>query len=73
MDDIDTSLLLKEKGWRIIYCGQGVILHKHSATRKDNPEQQERVAENKKRFGERWGEILSRPLPPVKVWTIGGD
>ncbi len=74
MDDIDMSLLLKEKGWKIVYCGYSCIVHKNAATRGTLPDYPQRIAKNRALFESRWGSYLSREtLPPCKVWTLGGN
>jgi GT2 family glycosyltransferase len=35
-DDIDNNMCVKAKGWKIIYCGVGVGIHKPRATRGNN-------------------------------------
>jgi GT2 family glycosyltransferase len=35
-DDIDNCMCVKSKGWKIVYCGQGVGIHKPRATRGSN-------------------------------------
>ena len=35
-DDIDNNMCVRSKGWKIVYCGQGVGIHKPRATRGSN-------------------------------------
>jgi len=55
-DDIDNCLVLKSKGWKILYCGQGTGIHQPRATRGSNS--QEAALKNQKNshtFFKRWG------------------
>ena len=55
-DDIDNCLVLKSKGWKIMYCGQGVGIHRPRETRGSNSNEASRLnQENAKRFFKRWG------------------
>ena len=55
-DDIDNSLVLKKKGWKIIYCGASAGYHQPRATRGDNSQQAElENRENGVTFYKRWG------------------
>ena len=55
-DDIDNCLVVKSRGWRILYCGQGVGYHEPRATRGSNDEEAARLnKENGEIFYKRWG------------------
>ena len=55
-DDIDNCLVLKSKGWKVIYCGQGVGIHLPRATRGSNSMEAGRLnQENAHKFFKRWG------------------
>ena len=55
-DDISNSFSLKEKGWRILYCGLGVGYHEPRSTRGSNTTDAERKnKENGERFYKRHG------------------
>lgn len=55
-DDIDNNLVVKSKGWKIFYCGQGVGIHAPRATRGSNTlEAMKLNHENCMIFMKRWG------------------
>ena len=55
-DDIDNCLVVKSKGWKIIYCGQGVGIHQPRSTRGSNSTDAFlRNQENSHTFFKRWG------------------
>ena len=55
-DDIDNCFVVKSKGWKILYCGQGAGFHEPRATRGSNTEESFRLnKENGERFYKRWG------------------
>src|SRR3990167_6376184 len=55
-DDIDNCLVVKSKGWKILYCGQGVGLHQPRATRGSNTlDAFLRNQENSHTVFKRWG------------------
>lgn len=55
-DDIDNNFILKSKGWKIVYCGQGAGVHKPRATRGSNSmEAARKNQENGRIFYKRWG------------------
>ncbi len=73
IEDVEVSLLLKEKGWKILYCGFSTVVHKHGSTMKESPEYSHRLAKNKQIFESRWHSLIERKeIPPLKVWNIGG-
>ena len=66
-DDIDNCFCLKNKGWRILYCGFGAGYHEPRATRGDNsPLAEKQNLENGERFYKRWGlwEQFQKDHPP---------
>ena len=55
-DDIDNNLVVKSKGWKIFYCGQGTGIHAPRATRGSNSLEAMRLNhQNCERFMKRWG------------------
>lgn len=55
-DDIDNSFAVRSKGWKIMYCGQGVGIHEQRSTRgKDTVDALQRNRENAEKFYKRWG------------------
>lgn len=55
-DDIDNCFVLKDKGWKVLYCGQGVGYHAPRATRGNNSkEAEQKNRENGEVFYKRWG------------------
>ncbi len=55
-DDIDNCFVLKNKGWKIWYCGFGVGVHQPRATRGDNtPDGYLKNKQNGRTFYKRWG------------------
>lgn len=55
-DDIDNNFCVKAKGWKIVYCGQGVGIHKSRATRgSGSVEAFLANQQNAHRFWKRWG------------------
>lgn len=55
-DDIDNCFSVKDKGWKIVYCGLGVGYHAPRASRGDNsPQAAQQNKENGERFYKRWG------------------
>lgn len=56
VDDVDNCFAVKAKGWKVIYCGQGVGYHRLRATRDDASEETQRKnQENLYLFFKRWG------------------
>jgi len=66
-EDIDYCLQLKERGWKILYCGYGAVYHDGAATRGDNPAFWDNFNENKKRFDVRWKHLLDRDISYIKT------
>jgi GT2 family glycosyltransferase len=55
-DDIDNNFCVRNKGWKIVYCGQGVGIHKPRATRGNNSnEAMIANQQNAHTFYKRWG------------------
>ena len=55
-DDIDNTLVLKSKGWKIMYCGHGAGVHQPRATRGSaSMEAAKMNQENGRTFYKRWG------------------
>lgn len=55
-DDIDNCFVLRNKGWKIFYCGASAGYHHPRATRgNDSPEAAQRNRENGIAFYKRWG------------------
>jgi GT2 family glycosyltransferase len=55
-DDIDNCFCVKSKGWKIVYCGQGVGIHKPRATRGNNSVEAFLAnQQNAHTFWKRWG------------------
>ena len=55
-DDIDLCFGLRDKGWKIVYCGYGAGYHYPRATRgSDTQESHEKNLENARIFYKRWG------------------
>ncbi|KKM75345.1 hypothetical protein LCGC14_1391230, partial [marine sediment metagenome] len=55
-DDIDNNFILKSKGWKMVYCGQGSGVHQPRATRGSNSvEAHNKNQENGRTFYKRWG------------------
>ena len=55
-DDIDNNFVLRNKGWRILYCGLGAYYHLTRATRGDASEEAfKKNQENGHAFYKRWG------------------
>ena len=55
-DDIDNCMVVREKGWTIMACGQGVALHNPRATRGNNAaEVTIKNRQNAEKFLKRWG------------------
>ena len=55
-DDIDNNLCVRKKGWKIVYCGQGVGIHAPRSTRGSNSvDAFLKNQENAHRFFKRWG------------------
>ena len=65
-EDIDFCLQMKERGWKIMYCGYGAVYHIGKATRGQRPEFEENTDENMRRFTKRWGHLLAREISQVK-------
>ncbi len=56
VDDIDNCFVIRDKGWDIFYCGEGVGYHEPRATRGDNTIiGRDLNAENMTLFYKRWG------------------
>lgn len=54
-DDIDNCLTLREKGWKILYCGAGAGIHyAHYTRHAKSPEDREKIYDNMKTFIKRW-------------------
>ena len=66
-EDVDYCLQLKDKGWKIIYCGYGAVYHDGAATRGENPDFWDKINENRKRFVARWSHLLAREMSYIKV------
>lgn len=55
-DDIDNCLVLRKRGWKVVYTGFGVGFHQPRATRGSNePDRLEANQQNARRFYKRWG------------------
>jgi len=55
-DDIDNNMCVKAKGWKVVYCGQGVGIHKPRATRGSNTvDAHLKNQYNAHTFYKRWG------------------
>ncbi|KKN04778.1 hypothetical protein LCGC14_1094070 [marine sediment metagenome] len=55
-DDIDNCLAVRNKGWKVFYCGHGVGTHQPRATRGSNAFEAESMnQENAVAFYKRWG------------------
>jgi len=55
-DDIDNCFVVRDKGWKILYCGMGAGYHNPRATRgSDEEEAQRKNQENAHVFFKRWG------------------
>ncbi|KKM78287.1 hypothetical protein LCGC14_1361460 [marine sediment metagenome] len=55
-DDIDNCLAIRDKGWKVLYCGHGVGTHQTRATRGTNANQASLMnKENAYAFYKRWG------------------
>lgn len=66
-EDIDFCLQLKERGWKIIYCGYGSVKHNGAVTREKDPDYWDKFYENKKRFTARWKHLLDRKEAYIKA------
>jgi len=56
MEDFETCYTMREKGWKIFYCGLGVGYHQTLATRiAKTPEDIVENFENREIFAKRWG------------------
>ena len=54
-DDIDNCLVVKSKGWKILYCGLGCGIHQPRATRGSNSIEASKLNwQNAHRFFKRW-------------------
>jgi hypothetical protein len=66
-DDIDNNMCVKAKGWKVVYCGQGVGIHKPRATRGNNSvEAFIANQQNAQTFYKRWG-LWEKYLEGVKM------
>ena len=66
-DDIDNNFCVKSKGWKIVYCGQGVGIHKPRATRGSNSVEAFLAnQQNAHRFWKRWG-MWNQYLEGIKM------
>ena len=55
-DDIDNCFAVRNKGWKILYCGMGAGFHKPRSTRGDNSQEAaKKNAYNAEVFWKRWG------------------
>lgn len=55
-DDIDNCFQIKQKGWKVLYCGMGVGYHEPRATRgKNDAEAAKKNRDNGVKFYKRWG------------------
>ncbi len=55
-EEFETCFSLREKGWKILYCGLGVGLHQAYATRENRePKALQENLENREIFAKRWG------------------
>ncbi len=55
-DDIDNCFVVRSKGWKVLYCGQGIGTHFPRATRGDDSiEACVKNKENGEKFYKRWG------------------
>jgi GT2 family glycosyltransferase len=69
VDDIDNSFVIRDKGWRIFYCGLGVGYHTPRATRGDDTLEGKKMnAYNMTTFYKRWG-MYERFLEATKGVT----
>jgi GT2 family glycosyltransferase len=62
--DIDHCLTLKERGWKVYYCGSGVVYHTEG-TREQFPDFYTKEKECKKRFQVKWKHLVERPYAEV--------
>ena len=54
IEDLDVCLTMRQKGWKIIYCGMGVAYHIATATRADDRRATAIWLENFERFRKKW-------------------
>jgi len=55
-DDIDNCLVVRSKGWNVMYCGQGAVYHFPRATRENGTQDGiVKNLQNRERFYKRWG------------------
>jgi GT2 family glycosyltransferase len=62
--DIDHCLSLKEKGWKVYYCGSGTVYHTEG-TREQFPDFLKNENECKKIFQEKWKHLVHRSYNEV--------
>ena len=66
-DDIDNNMCVRSKGWKIVYCGQSVGIHKPRATRGSNTvEAMLKNQYNAHTFYKRWG-LWNKYLEEIKM------
>ena len=66
-DDIDNNMCVRSKGWKVVYCGQGVCIHKPRATRGSNTsEAYLKNQYNAHTFYKRWG-LWEKYLEGIKM------
>lgn len=75
-DDVDNTLVLKELGWKAVYCGMGVSYHQTHATRgSDEAEKARQNQENALAFYKRWGlmdmYLADNPIEVMKLEFAG--
>lgn len=55
-EEMETCMVMREKGWKILYCGLGVGYHQTRATREAKNMAEARLnLENREVFAKRWG------------------
>lgn len=53
-EDADYSLRARESGFRVVYCPMSRLIHRVSATGRDEPDRGRRYAESARRFASKW-------------------
>lgn len=77
MDDVDNCCILRQKGWKIFYCGYGAGYHETHATRGSSTKEDIKLnRENQEIFFKRWGkweQYLATggraSIMPARMWT----
>ena len=72
MEDMDYSLDLKKRNWKVVYCGLSSVYHYSYATRgapsERTREQQSRYVENRIRFLQRWAPWGENTIRHLRRW-----